>query len=772
MPRKVSSKKTSKLSFQKEFYSDLTVDNMLFAMLIRSPVSQGIVKSISHPDLPEGYTLVTARDVPGVNLIDTSNGKIPLFCEGNISYEGEPLGLLVGPDELYLKSLIEELVITIDTNTIEDYLPDESDFNNYDDPDKKRTKKEIKTQNEEIKNIKEIKEKFFSDKLAQRTIKAGPCFDKKDEDDFAAIEKVFSSSKNVLENEWKYALKIPDYREPNGALCIWKDSSLTIFTPTQWLTNLRQVASTTLAIKPETINIKKTTSLNRGTNSIWYNSIIACQVAVASKKTGLPVKLVFSRDEQEKFLNTMQPVTIKHKTCANEKGELEAMQIQIDMNVGFANPFAQEIIDRLVIASCGCYKAKNILVTAIAHSSFSPASSVDIQLIDSAAFFAIENQMNELCKKCNLMPIEFRQKNYLEISKKQARSPFWFQIEKFNETLEAIAKSSDFNRKYAAYHLDSMDWKIKNGPKEYVSVFSSPMRGIGFACAFEGTGYYDSKIFSTTQALEVTMETESTLVIHCPPISNSIHEIWAKLASEILGIPFLIVKIDSVLKNGEEPPLPENVYSNISLMTSLLKKCCIALKNKKTTTALPITVKKKFYSTTKNEWNSDSFSGKPFYSTSFIAATVELEINPCTYREQIRNINIIVNGGKILNTKNATTTIKLGVQKVLISLLEDDKIECQNIKVLFMQSEREPSQIGELIYQVIPAAYTQALTQALNCTINSLPLTTKSLFEKIKERKAILKSQEEATAKEMQEGQSNNQNEGEAKNENSTNIEQ
>ncbi|HAZ96520.1 MAG TPA: hypothetical protein DCW73_04685, partial [Treponema sp.] len=147
----------------------------------------------------------------------------------------------------------------------------------------------------------------------------------------------------------------------------------------------------------------------------------------------------------------------------------------------------------------------------------------------------------------------------------------------------------------------------------------------------------------------------------------------------------------------------------------------------------------------------------------------ELEINPCTYREKIRSINLILNGGKILNVQAATSTVKLGIQKVLSSLLEDDKVECKNIKISFMQSEKDPSQIGELVHQVIPAAYTQALTQALNCTINSLPLKTDSLYKKIKEQKAKIKMQKEQEAEQKNKEQTEKE---ETQNENSAVSEQ
>ena len=75
MPKAVR-KRSSKISFQKEFYSDLSMSDMINAVTIRSPAQKGILMAVSHPDLPEGYTIVTARDVPGTNFIDTPCGKI------------------------------------------------------------------------------------------------------------------------------------------------------------------------------------------------------------------------------------------------------------------------------------------------------------------------------------------------------------------------------------------------------------------------------------------------------------------------------------------------------------------------------------------------------------------------------------------------------------------------------------------------------------------------------------------------------------------------
>ena len=133
-------KKGAKLSYQNDFYSDLTLQNMLTAKIVRCPARKGIIKSVSLPDLPDGYFLVTARDIPGANIIDIEGSKVSIFCNGNISYLGEPIGLLVGPDSDTIDTLMSELVIEIDEKSIEDYL------------DEARTEEDENAQNEKTQS--------------------------------------------------------------------------------------------------------------------------------------------------------------------------------------------------------------------------------------------------------------------------------------------------------------------------------------------------------------------------------------------------------------------------------------------------------------------------------------------------------------------------------------------------------------------------------------------------------------------------------------------
>ena len=741
--KKKEKRSRGQISFQNDFYSDISMEGMLYARTVRSPVPAGIITSISQGDLPDGYFLFTAHDVPGCNLIQTALGKVPVFSEGNIAYCGEPVGILVGPDEKELDRLLQELQINYDANTIESYLEpsapaeEESDRNSAAaaGPDGDKTEKVSASS-------------LFSSKIAERKIERGECFQPDQNGIVPGLEAVFASAATVQEGTWSYAVNTPYYREPNGALCSYDGEQLTVYTPTQWLSNLRKVLSEATGIDGANIIVNKTRAYDRGTNSIWYNAFIACQAAVASYRTGHPVKLVYTRYEQETYMDCMQPITISHKTALSREGKLLALQANIEVNAGSSNVFIREIIDRLAIAACGCYDAENVSITSSAFYSRNPPSSIDQQLIDSAAFFAIENQINSLCSKSGFTPAELRLLN-LTTGDITARNAPLVILPQAKKTVDAIIARSDFNRKYASYHLDNIMRTQQKGRETQIISYLTPLRGIGFACGYEGSCYYGSEVFSSDQSLAVTMQADGTIVIQSPPISRSIQEIWSKLASTILGITQSSVSIDSNFDADNEPLLPEGVYSNISIMTLLLKKCCESLKKRKPDTKLPYTVKKKLSSTQKRAWDSANFEGTPFHSCSFAAATIEVELDPCTFREKVREINIIINGGKILNSTAAESNIKLAVQRVLTSLVEEDTIECSSIKIAFMQSEENPTQIGELVYQVLPAAYTEALSQALGCTVSTLPLQSNSLYKLLqaKESEELQQAKKQKAAK-------------------------
>lgn len=710
------------ITFKNDFCSDLSLKNMLYAVTVRSPMDRGIITSITQDGSIEGCTLFTARDVPGTNLVDSAEGKISVFCDGNLSYEGEAIGLLVGPDMGTIEKALNGLRIHYDDIPIE----------------------------HQVKGSEDSHDVLFTSEERERLIEYGDCFTQ-ESGSCRGIDGALAEAEVTVQNDWTYSLCPRNYRETCGALCSFSGDTLNVYTPSQWISNLRTNLAEVLNIAPEQINVTRTKAFNRSTNSIWYNSIIACQAAVASYRLKAPVKLIYSRQEQESYIDCMKPILFHTELGADREGRLKALKIEATLDCGSTNVFIGEIIDRLAIAASSCYKAENMSVRVKAVPSHTPPLSIDLQLIDSAAFFAMENAMSALVQKLNrqpelslVFPSDIRK---LNLNSQQESSddepneantgiPFTFMLPKAEESIDILFNSSDFKNKYIFYNRESL-MRSKNFASQFTaSPFVPPVRGIGFAAGYEGSFYYGSTIYGANQELEVTLEEDGDLVIHSPPLSKSIQEIWTKLASDILDIRPSRIKMGTTFEGGSEPYLPESAYANISITTVLLKKCCEAIRRKREKSGLPISVTHKLGSVQKKAWDSQQFRGKPFHSCSFAAATVEVELDCCTFTDRIRKIQLIISGGQILSSPAAEATIKLGIQKILSSLTDEKETLCDDISISFMKDDGNPEQIGGLVYQIIPSAYLQALSQALGTQLTELPLQYDSIYRKIQELQA------------------------------------
>lgn len=660
-----------KTQISKCWYSDLEKEDMIYAKIIRSPKKSGILKNVEIKDLPSGCFFISAKNFPGNNSIETLGVTAEIFCSEKILYEGQPLAILAGPDQSALEELAAKVKI-------------------------------------EIEPIQGAAEKAT---LSQKRIILGGGRQKN-------VQKFFSKAAFKIQNKWTYNLPSTECNETNGALCQFAKDGLAINAPTQWPSHLTKNISSVFSIPEEKITVNKTLSSEPSANSLWGNTLLVCQVCAAAKVSKKPVMLALSREENDKFISNPGEVSITHKTAFDKDGLIQAATIDIDFDAGAFNPFAEEIIDRLTIASVSVYNFTNLEINAAAHSSPKPPASTNIETIDAQAFFAIEAQLQKAADTIGVDPGELRLMNSKILSKESSRMPFNLNIEKAEETLNAILTQSDFKRKFITNKINS-SFKSDN----------IKSRGIGLSAAYDASGYYGTSIFECNQKMEATLQKDGSLVIHAITPSKTILDIWKNEAAEILQIDPKMIKVNSEFGLKEEPLIPENFYSNLSIMTSLLKKCCQGIQAKRFRSPLPITVSKAITKTQIKQWNKARFKGTPFNSTSFIVLALELTINACEFKPEIKNIWVAVSAGKILAGKEAENKIKFSIQKTLAEIIEGERLSAKNISIAFVQSELEPAQIGGLIKKALPAAFASALSQALNTDIHSVPLKSADIFK-------------------------------------------
>ena len=663
----------------KTYFSDLTSANMIYTKIVRSPITKGRIKSLTLEDIPEGYFLFTAADFGEENYVETLDIQTEILASSEIYYKGQPIALLAG-------SVFTDLL---------------------------DLEKNIKMEFEKDPASK-IKEKEYP--YAQRFIRNGKA--QKPEE----VTKLFSKKNYDIKGTWTSVLNAPSCNEANGAFCTFDKNILTISTPTQWPKHLQENIKRIFNLKTEEVFIRKTISSGPHTNTIWQNTVIAVMASLVAIKTGKTAQLVLSREEHFEYLIKKSPISIKIRSAVKKDGIIEAVQVLIELDSGYHNPFAAEILDRLVIAANNIYSVRNIEIIAKAYESYTPPVSFNIECIDSQAFFAIENQMQKICNVTGFLPDELRMKNF----ERKFSLPFTFTNEKVREAFSAIEKMYDVNRKFISYRMESKNRKI-----DIKNLHNFPLRGIGVACGFNGIGYFGSNIFACNQKMEATLESDGTLEIHALQPSASTLEVWKNTAAQILEIDPKQIKLNSIFDINEDLSVPENVYANVSVMTYLLKKCCQDIQSKRFRKPLPITSTKGFTSAQKKVWNKEKFSGSPFFLSSFGAVVLELEINPYTYKIYIKNVKAVLNAGKIGIPKIAENSVKLSIQHALTELVVDENLHCDQISVSFIQSDNDPTQIDGLISRILPAAFTSALSQATGHEINTIPVKPQHFFKEM-----------------------------------------
>lgn len=707
------------------FYSDFEKEGILYAALIRSPSPSGKVKSVTISELPENYFMFNSKDLPGAKSFSVNKTVTKIFGYGNVSYTGEPLGILFGPDEAQVHKFLNTVNITFDVENLESALNNvinqQEEASNF---------TEFLEQINEMPSLNEVIDKSHVEEnpnveVATREIKYG-LYEKLSIGQ--ADAKLFENADFSSTDTWKEKLLTPKWQETEGAFAYTDGDKIHVYAPTRWTSFTQKSVAQVLNIDEEQVFIHKTKSAGIYPSGLARTTQLAVQIAAASWLTKRPVKLVLSQFEQENYMVPGVTTEITYRTALDKDGRFKALKIIIDIDVGCSNPFAQEITDRIAIASASYYKPENLYISAKAHTSKNPPTSISMQIIESQAFFAIENEIQKICNQSKIFPDELRLLN--AESSKSKDFPFDIPTGDVESVLQKALKDSDFNRKYASFHMEAIDRAEKNSKP----FFALPLRGIGVATAYIPSGYYGQTSFTNDSKVEVTLNADEKLVIHTIKPSEVIQDIWKTSAAEILQIPKQNIQIDSEFPYNQLPERPEDSYSSISIMNELVKKCCTDIQKKRFHQPLPITAKRGGQQTPRNKWNKESFSGTPFYTTSFITTVVEVELDTYTYSEKIKGIWVTMDCGELFDESAARRTLKLEIQQELNMLVRGKTVPCDEINISFIQSNNRSGQVGGLIHNSLPAAFSSALSLALTTQLTELPCTEDLLFQLIRAR--------------------------------------
>jgi CO/xanthine dehydrogenase Mo-binding subunit len=680
--------------------TDFSVEGMLHVATVRSPIARGSVRSIAFPRLPTGYRAILSADIPGRNRIASFGAEIPILARDRVSYEGEPVALLAGPDPVVLEALAAE----------------------------------VKVECEEEEPVLGW-EAFSSDQVvAKRVAVVG-------DPDLA-----FSIAPEVHDAAYLSGAIDHYYSEPQGAAAAYDYDKIAVWCATQWPYHVRDSVSLALGCRAEEVSVRPTRLGVHLDGKLWYPSLLACHAAIAAVACGRPAKLLLTREEDFRYAPKRARSSVSVRAALGPGNELSAMDVRIALNVGAYGPLAEEILSQAVLASTGAYRCPNLRVEGYAVTTNTPPLGAFGGLGASHALFAVEAHANRLAAAAGEDPADWKSRNVLKKGSALITGEPLREDAPYPAILDRLSRASDYRRKHACYELVR---KRRSGRSD------GPLRGIGLAFAYQGAGQFLSGEHSNTYSAEVGLDKDLKVLIRTSATAggSGAPDIWRKTASSILGVPIANVHLAPADTDESPNSGPSTLSRGVTVVNRLVENACSAIQKRRFRDPLPLSARSSYRIPKPISWENGSVRGSPFDTAAWAGAAVELELDRWTLEPRPLGVWLCVDGGQVVSPERAAAALRAGCVDALGACISErfdpdggegsagqyfryglrPLGELPPISVEFLEPPRRaPAKgIGELPFNTVPAAFLTAVSQAAGADFSSLPVPGAALIRAV-----------------------------------------
>ncbi len=677
-----------------DFISDIYTRDMLYGATLRCPFARASIRSIARMDLPEDILCITAREIPGRNLLCIDGETMPLLAEDDCRYLGEPVAVIAGPSQRAVVNAMRAIDI--------DY--------------------------EELPPAFSFTPAALSQVIARRTAERGD------------VDSAIAASAHRVEGTYHTEIQEHLYNEPQGAVALFEDGRLVIRSATQWPFHVRATVAACLDLASDDVIVRPADPGIALDGKLWYPSIVAAHAALLARATGRPVKLVYSNTEDFRFTPKRAPFVFHYVTGVSDDGGLTGADIEITYNAGAYGLFTREICDRVIAAAMMTYECRDLRVSIVAARTNLPPLNVLSGFGSSSAFFATETHVTRVAEICGVDPLSWRRKNLaarVGTSTGGTTPAARARLSRIERVLEPVARESDFSRKFAAYELQKKRRKaFADGLK--------PTHGIGIAVGAQGAGFLGSPELLGGGSVVVRLQSDGSAILRTSAVPGTRVVIarWRAQIAQILGLDPASVTVENTDTSATPDSGPSTLSRNVATISRLIDQACNAIQKKRFRSPLPIEVRRSSRTHRSGGFDPDTLNGTPFPRASYGAAVVEVGVDPVTFESHVETVWLAVDAGRILDESEARRALEMGVYQAVewatheLIVYRGGAIDPRSylayrnvsapvlpgINITLLNSEEsDPEGLGELPQSCIPAALAAAVSQATGRSMDQIP---------------------------------------------------
>ncbi len=418
-----------KMSGRSVYVGDYPNDGILTGKLLRSKLARARLLGVELPVMPEGYYYVDKTDVPGDNNVNIVLDDTPIFAADTVEYIGDPIGMVVGPDEKLVDRILSQIKVSYE-------------------------------EMEPVLDIRIADTVFFNYE-----------YEKGD------LSKAFTEADKIYEEEFTTGYQDQTYLEPQGMMAEpEKDGRMYVHGSIQCAYYVHGAVIRALGCRPDEVHIFQDVTGGGFGGKEDFPSILGCQVAVAAKKVNAPVRCIFGRREDLEFTSKRHPSLCTYKVAVKD-GRVTAMDIDVNYNSGAYTTLSAVVLQRGIICASGVYRVENLHVRGRALKTNTAPTGAYRGFGAPQTFFAVEMMMDHIARDLGINSLQFKENNLVRQGDSTSTSGSYHFPVPLPDMIEEVDRISDFRRKYLEYQ------KPQTGRYR---------KGIGMSLWFHGAGFTGS----------------------------------------------------------------------------------------------------------------------------------------------------------------------------------------------------------------------------------------------------------------------------------------
>jgi len=512
------------------FGADIALPGMLHARVVRSPHAHAKIMSVdvSGARALEGVVaVVSAADTPQ-KLYGFGLGDETIFAQGKVRYCGEPVAAVAATDPYVAEEALELIDVQYEP------LPAVLDAEEAMKPDAPLVHDDPAS----------YEEGFIPFPVeAQGNIATHTEIVEGD------VENGFAESDLIVEQRYSTVPIHQSYIEPHACLAQWDpDGKLTVWSCTQGHFVVRALLAKALDLPMSRINVVPV-EIGGG-----FGGKIAAYVepiaAVLAIKTGRPVQLVLSRQEELEDARPRCATVSEVKTGVKKDGTLLARTFKFIVDNGAYTDFGPGTAGAAAEAARGPYHIPNVHFDgySVWTNKFNTGPMRGPGFPQMT--FALESHMDVIAEKLGMDPVELRRKNALRTGESTFAGTT-LQKDVFMECLEKVVA------------------RMEDDPDK-----NAPNTGWGIGCGEWRTGGHPSGA-----TLKINEDGTASLIIGAPDLTGLRTSI-AQVAADELGVH--MDQLMATVGDTDEAPLaPVSAGSMATYnMTNVVRKTAGGLRER------------------------------------------------------------------------------------------------------------------------------------------------------------------------------------------------